>query len=1199
LSSKVCTSRRQRRIAALAVAVALASPLTDFSRSRALAQDAGEAVPAALLQQQAPNNEELLRRGVDEYKSNRYEEAQTLLQQVNAEQLSDRDRRTLTDTLSRAESAANERRAARAAFEQGQQALANNNPGEAVQSFRAAADNKYADEGTRAKAREQIALAQDAQRRALGDMRQVYNEAKRDYRDGNHAEARQKFVQLDAAGFSAPMFDKSPRDFVRDIDRQSPQLAQTQQQPAQPQVQAPVAQEPVAQAPTEPQPQAQAQPQQPPPQLEPAAPAAQPQQVEATNDRDRRNEARAAYQDGRRQYEQRDFAGARASFQRAEQLGYRPGLFEDAPERYLRRIDQQEQAQARRQQEPPAQVDQAQPAQPAQNAQQRPQTLEATAQIRQTQTQQSQFEAAQLVQQAQAAREQNRLEDALAAYTEAANIDPNNQEAQAGRREMLRLTGREAAPGGLLERVARDMLARREQIRFNFQEATQNADTAIQRNNFVEAQRYVQAARVARNQDPLIFNPEEIREFDTRIADTQLALDQSRQRFQQQMADEAAVRAAREDQLRQQQIQEQTRRTVADLIRRSRTAVNEGRYEEALGVIDQILILEPNNDYAVGVRPLVEDRALFHQQRMYREDFDRQLTKSLNQAEEKRIPYTDILRYPENWPDLSAVREESVRMERGDEGEDAAMQQILDRRIADVRFADVAFDDVLEYFRDVTQANIWVNWRALETTGIDQSAPVTARLTNVRFRTALETVLDFVGGGLVDLGYSVDDGVIRISTLEELQRNTVTRVYDIRDMIIDIPDYTAPQFDLDQDQGQSSGRGGGGGQGGGSLFGGAGGTTSLDEQDRGPTRLELVDSIISLIQDTVAPDSWREMGGTVGSIRELSGQLIVTQTAENQRELTRLLSQLRETRAIQVTVEARFLTVQRNFLEDVGIDFDFTFNNQDPGDPNRRFSPITVSQNSSEFTAAGNVDTALPGSLGGQINVPALSTNFTFIDDFTASFLIRATQANVMTSQVQAPRVTLFNGQRAFVVVATERSYVSDLTPVVGQSAVGQDPTISRVWSGVVLDVSATVSADRKYVTLNLRPTLRRLLALETFELASSIIIPGGTVGTPTTPITQTSRVQQPITQITQVRTSVSVPDGGTLLLGGQTLSGETEREMGVPVVSKIPFLKRLFTNRSMAKDEQILLILVKPTIIIQREIEQQQFPLLNTRPRS
>ena len=33
-----------------------------------------------------------------------------------------------------------------------------------------------------------------------------------------------------------------------------------------------------------------------------------------------------------------------------------------------------------------------------------------------------------------------------------------------------------------------------------------------------------------------------------------------------------------------------------------------------------------------------------------------------------------------------------------------------------------------------------------------------------------------------------------------------------------------------------------------------------------------------------------------------------------------------------------------------------------------------------------------------------------------------------------------------------------------------------------------------------------------------------------------------------------------------------------------------------MAKDESVLLILVKPTIIIQREVENKAFPILSTK---
>ena len=85
-------------------------------------------------------------------------------------------------------------------------------------------------------------------------------------------------------------------------------------------------------------------------------------------------------------------------------------------------------------------------------------------------------------------------------------------------------------------------------------------------------------------------------------------------------------------------------------------------------------------------------------------------------------------------------------------------------------------------------------------------------------------------------------------------------------------------------------------------------------------------------------------------------------------------------------------------------------------------------------------------------------------------------------------------------------------------------------------------------------------------------------------PVSDTYKL--PITQQTQVQTRVSVPDQGTVMLGGLTLAAEEEIEAGVPVLSKIPLLGRIFSNRSEVKDKQILLILVKPTIILKEEVE-------------
>ena len=55
------------------------------------------------------------------------------------------------------------------------------------------------------------------------------------------------------------------------------------------------------------------------------------------------------------------------------------------------------------------------------------------------------------------------------------------------------------------------------------------------------------------------------------------------------------------------------------------------------------------------------------------------------------------------------------------------------------------------------------------------------------------------------------------------------------------------------------------------------------------------------------------------------------------------------------------------------------------------------------------------------------------------------------------------------------------------------DPQISVVNTGAVLDVAATVSADRKYVTLTMRPQVASLIALREFVFQSG----NGVVGLP------------------------------------------------------------------------------------------------------
>jgi general secretion pathway protein D len=913
------------------------------------------------------------------------------------------------------------------------------------------------------------------------------------------------------------------------------------------------------------------------------------------------------YELGLSQYRSGNWNDARKNLEIAKTAGYTPeSIYQDSPTEILARLDARDQVNHERQRVQKLTQAATEQAATQNNANDSLSTLKATPDSETARRQEAAAKAQQLVRDAQAAQRANNFERALTLYSQAVDYDPSNAAALQGRDQTLVLMGRNAAPAqaNLPDQASNDVKARQGEIRYQIQSNLDQARGAIQQQNWGAAQVAIDRARLATSLDPTIFPADEIRKFRAQIDQADLDLRQSQSQALQTRDTQTALDIQKKIEEERARGIEERQKTIAELIRTARNLTDQGKYREALQTVDQILVLDPNNDYAVGVKPLLEDKVQFAQQREYLEQQKKLMGDQLIRAEEELIPYNDILRYPTDWPDISQTRDQTLASERSAGGSDRLTVAQLDHSLPALQFDAVGFSDVIDFLRDVSGANLFVNWKSLEAAGIDRNTPVSASLRNIKFSKALSIILESVGGGAAKLGYTVDEGVITISTADDLARNVVVRVYDIRDLIVNIPDFTdAPTFSIDASQNQGGGGGGGQplGQGGGGgqtqvtnqLFAGSANQQGQN-RNQGPTRQDLVDSITKLIEDTVSTDSWKDNGGSVGALRELEGQLIVTQTPENHRQLINLLEQLREERAIQVTVETRFLTVQRNFLEDVGVDLNFLFNLNSSW--SNKFGTIPVTTPNSSFTQ--NPTTGVPGGLGSGSSTPTgLTTSATYLDNFQVSLIMRAVQASVTTTVVTAPRVTLFNGQRAYVLVTTTRAYVSNLTPVVSTGISAFAPTISQTQSGVVLDVQATVSADRKYVTLTLRPGLDTLLDLIpfTFQTGASVVSNNGGFGATVTS-SPSGTIQQPETQVTQVRTTVSVPDGGTLLLGGQTLAGETEREIGVPVLSKIPFLKRLFTNKSVSKDEQILLILVRPTIIMQREIEQKQFPLLSSK---
>ncbi|HEY7090524.1 MAG TPA: hypothetical protein VH518_20670 [Tepidisphaeraceae bacterium] len=196
---------------------------------------------------------------------------------------------------------------------------------------------------------------------------------------------------------------------------------------------------------------------------------------------------------------------------------------------------------------------------------------------------------------------------------------------------------------------------------------------------------------------------------------------------------------------------------------------------------------------------------------------------------------------------------------------DVSARRALNTVLPDLRFDNISIGDAVEFLRDVSGANIHVNWKALEEAGVGKDATVNVRLRGVSLRKILGMVLNEAGAGNL-LTYYIDDNVIEVTTRALADQQLITRLYPVDDLIMDVPDFIGPDFQL---SGTSSTGGGGGG--GSQLFSG----TSNDQQGSMSTRAERAQALIDTIQTIIQPEIWNTNGGPA-AIRFWNGSLIVT-----------------------------------------------------------------------------------------------------------------------------------------------------------------------------------------------------------------------------------------------------------------------------------------------------------------------------------
>lgn len=802
--------------------------------------------------------------------------------------------------------------------------------------------------------------------------------------------------------------------------------------------------------------------------------------------------------------------------------------------------------------------------------------------------------------------------------------------------------------GALLENVIGQKSLILQQAVAEFDNFMAQAQQSLAEGNYEEARNRAGRARLSITDKRDVFSD---KEFNDRIGRQEALIQQIRDAEERARVAEAerqtseATRQKGDAEARQRAEKD---RKIIESLDRIRQLQMEQKYTEALQVVDQVLFLDPTNPAGLLLKDVLRDVVIYREfNRLQREKSLSYATES-NRRQEGLVVPDGIMDYPPDWPELSFRRGETAAFV--DSEEDRRVLAELESRKIPASFAAHRFEDVLKFVETVTNLNMDVNWEALSGIGIERDAEVTLNLRAVPVRVVLDRVMEKVSRDQFSrAGWAVEDGVLVVASEESLRKKTFIKIYDIQDLVFRVPEFPdVPELDLDTVLQQTSQRGGGGG--GGGIFNSSE-TNNVD--DILQREQETLDLIKDIIQTNVDFEGWRDNGGDTGLIQELHGNLIVTQTARNHRAIVGLLSQLREVRAIQISVEARFLTVSQDFFEQIGFDLDVYFNaknnqyrdvlaqerafggigspinpanrpgatgtlpsdlvgtagtattqywfqSRDPATGEIRYNyaplPATVTAPDplsiipAQQNSAGLAESLIGGSFASTILGvnPALGIAATFLDDVQVDLLVEATQADRRNVSLTSPRLTFVNGRFANIFVATQRSFVSDLTPVVGTSSVAFDPTVSALTTGVTLLLRGVVSADRRYVTLMIDT---RVATQDGEDSEIQFQAATGGQGNAGGGAVASGRIQLPRIAISSVSTGATVPDQGTILLGGQRLVTESEVEVGVPVLSQLPIINRFFTNRVETKEERTLLILLKPTIIMQNEEEERNFP--------
>lgn len=773
------------------------------------------------------------------------------------------------------------------------------------------------------------------------------------------------------------------------------------------------------------------------------------------------------------------------------------------------------------------------------------------------------------------AKEENRLPDAVRNLTLAVDYAPTNAEYAAQLRAVRALAGIERDPRSMqIDRMVDEVQVKDQEMWNEAQAKKAEGLAAMQAGDFNLADRAFQMALVRVANLPFA---DERRAAATRELEVLLA--DARSRRESHDREDAAERnraaADRSRELRDLGLQLERDRIDA-MLRRALRARERRDFDESILICEQVLKLNRADDRAAELLAKCRRERHVYIRQMTADRWDEEhklLSESIRSA---MLPQLELVRYTTEWPEIDARRsapvqglEEKAEAWRKDIGNQLEQEITLD-------FQDTDLADVVSFLQRVTNANMVLDPRVTA----NAPPPVTLRVERMKLRFVLDFIMKITG-----LKYTLRNEAIYISNEAGARGDLFMKIYDVRDLTHAMANFPGPAMEIPEPGGT--------------------GTTLLPPIE--PESKPATSEFIEIIKQVVAPASWVDGAGT--AIEEYNGAMVVTQNGDVHTQIDELLRSLRNQRGSQIHVKCKFLSVENSMLEEIGVNWqNYTSGGQVPpmnsvgsGSPAGAANAYVRESNigaawgedrPNQMMGAGRINNQLLSytsnttlAAGGGLNLA--TQNWQVGSDFWARAVLTAVEKDRRGNIIFEPDITMFNGQQAHIVSMNQQSYISDYDQVQGQ----YDPIISILSYGTVLDVQAIASADKKYITLTMRPTNAQVDSWRRFgppvvNFAGGPVIPGGQA------IASSGVTSYPllIPQLSYnaVRTSVTIPDGGSLVIAGMTNGDSRRSHAGVPFLSHIPFLGRLFSSNGRTESERRQLIVVQADLLLFDEIESK-----------